>query len=63
MLVLDRVWKEIRDNFTREEINALRRAITRELMCPQAWEIDPEVLEPALADKLSNHLLAANRTR
>lgn len=61
MIISDRVWMRIRDQFSEDEKVALRSVITGDVLCPAGVEIDANRLEAGLADKLTQALLAEPR--
>lgn len=61
MLVLQTVWLEIRDEFTHDEMQALRAAAVGETICPRGLHIDVDALDIALAEKLVGLVLGAKK--
>jgi len=61
MLLLHSVWIEIRDEFTADELRAIRGAAVGETICPRALHVDPDQLDAALAAKLTSLVLGDKR--
>ena len=61
MLVLQTVWAQIREQFTADELQALRAAAVGETICPRGLHIDVDALDAALAEKLTTLVLGAKK--
>jgi hypothetical protein len=51
MLIQNRIWDKIRDQFSDAEKDALRKAIQGEAICPRGWVLDPDRLDTGLREK------------
>jgi hypothetical protein len=63
MLILQAVWIEIRDEFTRDEMAALRAAAVGETICPRGLHVDMDQLDAELAEKLTTLILGRAKRR
>ena len=61
MLIRDSEWQKVREHFTEDEKNFLRKCVTGELICPRGFTID-ELKAGEHGAKLKN-LLAEMRSR
>lgn len=52
MLLREQDWNAIRSQFTEEEKDKIRMAITGEVICPRGWTIEIERLPESIANKL-----------
>jgi hypothetical protein len=55
--MLDTKWNTIRDNFTEEEKQSFREAVTGESICPKGVSVELSKLPIELRDKLGKVLL------
>lgn len=56
MLVRDESWNKIRDQFTDDEKQQLRKAASGNIICPPGTVLDEAQVDPTLAHKLSEAL-------
>jgi len=61
MLLLHSVWIEIRDEFTADELLAIRGAAIGETICPRALHVDADQLDAELSEKLTTLVLGVKR--
>ena len=57
MLLENRTWDKIREQFSEDEKMLLRAAVTGEVFCPwRGWVLDPDRLEAELRKKIEGAL-------
>jgi hypothetical protein len=57
MLLRDSTWVKIRDQFTEEEIEAIKAVIRSKRCCPPGYHLREEGMDLALAAKLRDLIL------